>query len=754
ILINNISYFLSPQTVAEREEWYHALLTLKYPHLECLNLHPLHKWTRIKKSSIAKDSFCVFCDKVIMSKSLSFVVCDTVNGLTWDACQTPILQQTFINGSKNPKVVANVFVVATLHIMNLHFLNVFGVQKTYFDIFYAKKHINCVPATSACMVQDVSELVLSPSLVKLSEIEDNFWPLFVFVNIRGGKCQGIQFVRALRGLLNPIQVWDIPAYSIESGLMAIKNIPRFRLLICGGDGTIGWVMSEIDKKIKIAVIPLGTGNDFSRVFGWGASFDDTSKLAARLKWMFHSVTIPFDRCNKIRWEVSIRRLSVGNTEDNKVDGPKDLFYSKFKNSFIYEQTNILIRTGYALIKAAENATISDFIDFVKFECHLKELEHLISIYSRELQFQDYSKLKKERKIFVSSSTSENGGHKPSTNGSMISNIPFKLSSSNDFIDKTIWFESDMKNYKHSFIKYSLERIKISIQKIVETVQFRQSKINKLLIAEYNPNQKLMGGDIFSFNQKNTLISKRYLAEDNLKPTMLYDSIQNESAYSVTMNNYFGVGLDAKIALDFHNMREMAPKNFESRALNKMYYGYLGGKEFMANSCKNLQTHILLECDGIAIKLPRIQAVVVLNIPSYMSGVDFWGSCQGGFGPQDYSDGLLEVTVVSGVDQMCVSRFVGGKRENRVAQCQKIRITVLHSVLPIQVDGEARLIGPCVINISHKNTYFIMKKGQKFESYMMVKVNASLVVKFISAPFSIMLQVTEFFISQLESKMKD
>lgn len=47
------------------------------------------------------------------------------------------------------------------------------------------------------------------------------------------------------------------------------------LVICGGDGTVMWVVSELTKhkidhmKVPIAMLPLGTGNDFSRVVGWG-----------------------------------------------------------------------------------------------------------------------------------------------------------------------------------------------------------------------------------------------------------------------------------------------------------------------------------------------------------------------------------------------------------------------------------------------------------------------------------------------------
>ena len=47
---------------------------------------------------------------------------------------------------------------------------------------------------------------------------------------------------------------------------------QLRILVCGGDGTVGWILSVLDElklKVSVAVLPLGTGNDLARSFGWG-----------------------------------------------------------------------------------------------------------------------------------------------------------------------------------------------------------------------------------------------------------------------------------------------------------------------------------------------------------------------------------------------------------------------------------------------------------------------------------------------------
>lgn len=117
------------------------------------------------------------------------------------------------------------------------------------------------------------------------------------------------------------QVFELsPSQGPEVGLELFRNVPYFRVLVCGGDGTVAWVLHAIEKHNfesppPVAILPLGTGNDLSRVLQWGGGFSMVDAQGG-LTMLLHNI------CNAAvtmldRWKVNIREESV-EAQPNKV----------------------------------------------------------------------------------------------------------------------------------------------------------------------------------------------------------------------------------------------------------------------------------------------------------------------------------------------------------------------------------------------------------------------------------------------------
>ncbi|KAJ7392786.1 hypothetical protein OS493_010445 [Desmophyllum pertusum] len=151
----------------------------------------------------------------------------------------------------------------------------------------------------------VSVLSSSGSLVWNSVRPSGCLPMLIFVNSKSGDNQGVKFIRRFKQLLNPLQVFDLALGGPSKGLKLFQNFDHFRILVCGGDGSVGWVMNEVDQRnlscqCQLGVLPLGTGNDLSRVLGWGTSFVDDNAVTQFLQHLERAKAAVLDR-----WSIMI-----------------------------------------------------------------------------------------------------------------------------------------------------------------------------------------------------------------------------------------------------------------------------------------------------------------------------------------------------------------------------------------------------------------------------------------------------------------
>nr|XP_038024135.1 diacylglycerol kinase iota isoform X8 [Anas platyrhynchos] len=332
-------------------------------------------------------------------------------------------------------------------------------------------------------------------------------PLLVFVNPKSGGNQGTKILQTFMWYLNPRQVFDLSQEGPKDALELYRKVPNLRILACGGDGTVGWILSILDElqlnpQPPVAVLPLGTGNDLARTLNWGGGYTDepVSKILCHVE---DGTIVQLDR-----WNLQVER-NPDLPQDELEDGARKLPLSVF-------------------------------------------------------------------------------------------------------------------------------------------------------------------------------------------------------------NNYFSLGFDAHVTLEFHESREANPEKFNSRFRNKMFYAGAAFSDFLQRSSKDLSKHVKVVCDGTdltpKIQELKFQCIVFLNIPRYCAGTMPWGNPgdHRDFEPQRHDDGYIEVI---GFTMASLAALQVGGHGERLHQCREVTLLTYKSI-PMQVDGEPCRLAPSLIRISLRNQANMVQKSKR------------------------------------------
>ncbi|KFQ96895.1 Diacylglycerol kinase delta, partial [Nipponia nippon] len=625
---------------------------------------------------------------------------------------------------------------------------------------------------------------------------DGFWkatcpstcssPLLAFVNSKSGDNQGVKFLRKFKQFLNPAQVFDLMNGGPHLGLRLFQKFSTFRILVCGGDGSVGWVLSEIDtlglhKQCQLGVLPLGTGNDLARVLGWGSLCDDDTQLLQILEKLERATTKMLDRWSVLTYEAPKQSPPALKEEENG-DSNIQAQISHYADSVAFHLAKILESDKHSVVISSAKflcGTVNDFVaevgraykratenkqeaEMMARKCAMlnEKLDSLV----RELNEEAQAIVVPEGMAQATPADTKDQEKGGSFNPSPVPRI-FK--------------SKEQLMLRANSLKKALRQIIEQAEKVVD----EQNKQTQAYRGSAGPSKKDSSEELNKEEERLSKIPMGHVAfwgamgvscgmgsgsaaasslptparlptGDTLpglvvpvpgKPACAWcwmsccqppglgspmvahvqlppNSPTLSAAFShfsekCVMNNYFGIGLDAKISLEFNNKRDEHPKKCSSRTKNMMWYGVLGTKELLQRTYKNLEQRVQLECDGVPISLPSLQGIAVLNIPSYAGGINFWGGTKedNNFGAPSFDDKKLEVVAVFGSIQMAVSRVIN-LQHHRIAQCRVVKITIRGDEgVPVQVDGEAWIQPPGIIKIQHKNRAQMLTRDRAFES---------------------------------------
>jgi diacylglycerol kinase family enzyme len=114
-----------------------------------------------------------------------------------------------------------------------------------------------------------------------------------------------------------VHVYDLKNEAVRSkGFLALEEARDLglsvRIIVAGGDGTVKWLIAELFRlrclDFPLGVLPFGTGNDLSRVSGWGKAAPRDLSRANLERWL-----VSYSLADPVEMDVWESRITVDAT---------------------------------------------------------------------------------------------------------------------------------------------------------------------------------------------------------------------------------------------------------------------------------------------------------------------------------------------------------------------------------------------------------------------------------------------------------